>query len=126
MTDVYVLEAFSAVAGGGNPAGVVPNARKLTEEQMQEIAKTLGYSETAFVQESDVADFKVRFFTPVAEVDICGHATIATFSLLFNLKKIEPGVYFQETKAGVFDVAVDETGKRVKIRQPKTNTALSV
>ncbi|MDR3617009.1 MAG: PhzF family phenazine biosynthesis protein [Candidatus Obscuribacterales bacterium] len=111
MTEVYILNAFSATAEGGNPAGVVTDANSMTEEQMQEVARELGHSETAFVQTSDVADFKVRFFTPVAEVDLCGHATIATFSLLFHLKKIESGKYFQETRAGVFDVDITESGK---------------
>jgi PhzF family phenazine biosynthesis protein len=111
MTEVYILNAFSALADGGNPAGVVADANAMTEEQMQEVARLLGYSETAFVQPSSVADFKVRFFTPVAEVDLCGHATIATFSLLFHLKEIQSGKYFQETRAGVFDVDITESGK---------------
>ena len=52
---------------------------------MQNIAKKIGYSETAFVMKSDKADFRVRFFTPVDEVDLCGHATIATYNLLRDL-----------------------------------------
>jgi PhzF family phenazine biosynthesis protein len=96
MTEVYILNAFSATAEGGNPAGVVADATSMTEEQIQEIARELGYSETAFVQTSDVADFKVRFFTPVTEVDLCGHATIATFSLLLQLKKIESDTSLSE------------------------------
>jgi len=111
MIDVYILNAFSAFADGGNPAGVVADADSMTEEQMQEVARVLGYSETAFVQASNVADLKVRFFAPVAEVDLCGHATIATFSLLFHLQKIQSGKYFQETRAGVFDVDITESGK---------------
>ena len=70
----YTLNSFAKTKEGGNPAGVVINADALSEEEMRKIAAALGYSETAFVLQSDVADFKVRFFTPNDEVDLCGHA----------------------------------------------------
>ena len=77
---------------------------------MQKIAARVGFSETAFVQKSAAADFKIRFFTPAAEVDLCGHATIAVFSLLFGLRRIRPGKHSQETRAGVLGVEVQEDG----------------
>ena len=73
---VITLNSFALESGGGNPAGVVLDASGLAEAQMLEIAKKVGFSETAFVMESDKSDFRVRFFTPEAEVDLCGHATI--------------------------------------------------
>ena len=73
------VNAFTDEIDGGNPAGVVINSPKLSEKQMKEITKTLAVSETAFVFPSDVADYKIRFFSPTLEVDLCGHATIATF-----------------------------------------------
>ncbi|MGP3533961.1 PhzF family phenazine biosynthesis protein [Microbacterium sp. RD1] len=60
--------------GGGNPAGVVLDAAGLDERRMQSIAAEVGFSETAFVAE----DLRIRYFSPVAEVPFCGHATIAT------------------------------------------------
>lgn len=75
---------------------------------MKKIAGIIGFSETAFVMKSDLADFKVRFFTPNEEVDLCSHATIATFYALSNLGYIKPGEYSQETKAGVLNVEVKE------------------
>ena len=75
---------------------------------MKKIAKEVGYSETAFVMKSLVADFKVRFFTPLNEVDLCGHATIATFNLLRDLGMIEAKSYTQETKAGILNILVKE------------------
>lgn len=108
--NVYILNAFSITKEGGNPAGVVINADNLTEENMLYIAKKVNLSETAFVSSSDIADFKVRFFTPTNEVDLCGHATIATFALLFKNKIISEGKYTQETKAGVLDVFVNDKG----------------
>ncbi len=105
---VYRMSAFAAADNGGNPAGVVFEADHLTEERMKEIAAEVGYSETAFVMKSDLADFKVRFFTPTEEVDLCGHATIATFNLMRDQGLVKPGQYTQETKAGVLKLRVYE------------------
>ncbi|WKY43280.1 PhzF family phenazine biosynthesis protein [Eubacteriaceae bacterium ES2] len=103
---VFLVNAFAKMDEGGNPAGVVLDAEGLQEEDMKKIAKIVGFSETAFVSNSDVADFKVRFFTPVEEVDLCGHATIALFHTLAEQERIDPAIYTQETKAGVLQVAV--------------------
>ena len=100
----YTLNAFAKTTEGGNPAGVVFDAEKLSNQTKQEIAKQIGFSETAFVEKSDKADFKVTFFTPSGEVDLCGHATIATFFLMLKLNRIQIGKYTQETKAGVLSI----------------------
>jgi len=105
---LFTLNAFAKTPEGGNPAGVVLDADELTEEDMQAIAKEAGFSETAFVRKSAKANFKVQFFTPNAEVDLCGHATIATFTLLTRQKIIQAGRYTQETKAGVLGIEVME------------------
>lgn len=110
MIKVYTLNAFTENINGGNPAGVVLDADNLTESQMKDIAKKVGFSETAFVMNSDKADFKVRFFTPSDEVDLCGHATIATFKLLLLKGKISTGSYKQETLAGMLSVEVLSDG----------------
>lgn len=102
----YTINAFAKTIGGGNPAGIVMDADQLSENEMKKIAGILGYSETAYVLKSDVADFKVRFFTPNEEVDLCGHATIGTFTTLLNKDIIKPGKYTQETKAGKLDIEV--------------------
>ena len=104
--ELYRLKAFPKTSNGGNKAGVFINGYNLTETDMQTIAKRVNYSETAFVLKSDLADFKVRFFTPNSEVDLCGHATIATSNLLRDLKIISPGIYTQETKAGILKLDV--------------------
>lgn len=104
----YALNSFAKCVEGGNPAGVVLNADVLSENDMKKVAGIIGFSETAFVMKSGLADFKVRFFTPNEEVDICGHATIATFSTLLSQGCIKPGKYLQETKAGVLSVELKE------------------
>lgn len=85
MTDrpaVLRLSAFAADPTGGNPAGVVLDAARLDDEEMQRIAAEVGYAETAFVVGSDrgapVARHSLRYFSPIAEVPFCGHATVAT------------------------------------------------
>jgi PhzF family phenazine biosynthesis protein len=108
MKNLFKLTAFPKTDFGGNKAGVYINADNLSDLEMQEIAKEVNYSETAFVLKSDKADFKVRFFTPTSEVNLCGHATIATFNLLRDLDFIKPGIYKQETKAGILSLDVRE------------------
>jgi PhzF family phenazine biosynthesis protein len=103
---VYTLNAFAKTKTGGNPAGIVLGADSLSARVMQKIAGKVGFSETAFIQKSNKADFKVRFFTPNGEVDLCGHATIAAFYLLAKKKILKPGKYTQETKAGILDINV--------------------
>jgi PhzF family phenazine biosynthesis protein len=107
---VYTLNAFAKTQKGGNSAGVVLEAGNLSDKQMQKIAQEVGFSETAFVSKSDKADFKVQFFTPNGEVDLCGHATIATFFLMAKLELIKVGKYTQETKAGVLNIEVKPNG----------------
>lgn len=77
---VHVLhyDAFVTVAGLGNPAGVVLDAQGLSDDAMQQIAAAMGFNETAFVLPSDRADLRIRYWTPGHEVNLCGHATIAT------------------------------------------------
>ncbi len=113
VVNYSVINAFTECEGGGNPAGLVICDNQefvLSEEDMQFIAKRLGFSETAFVMKSDICDFKIRFFTPNAEVDLCGHATIASFAYMFKQGLIKEGLYKQETKAGILEVKVDEKG----------------
>lgn len=100
----YTINAFAKTEEGGNPAGVVLHADELSVNNMKKIAATLRFSETAFVMKSNIADFEVRFFTPLSEVDLCGHATIGTFSVLQQEKVIKPGFYSQQTRAGLLNV----------------------
>lgn len=106
--NIYKLNSFAKTKEGGNAAGVVTNADSLSEKEMRKIAAILGFSETAFVLPSNVADFKVRFFTPKEEVDLCGHATIATFYTMASLGLLKPGTYKQETKAGILGIEIKE------------------
>ncbi|MFS0871900.1 PhzF family phenazine biosynthesis protein [Paenibacillus xylanilyticus] len=109
--EVITLHAFSDIAEGGNPAGVVLQAEYLSAAQMQEIARQVGFSETAFVMPSDFADYKVRFFTPNHEVDLCGHATVALFYLMKAEQMVDVGIYTLDTLAGILEVTVEKSGE---------------
>ncbi len=113
---LYRLRAFPKGEFGGNNAGVVLDSDDLKEKEMKSIAKEVGYSETAFVMKSENADFKVRFFTPISEVDLCGHATIATFNLMRDLGLLEEKKYTQETKAGILNIDIKK--EMVFMEQP--------
>lgn len=114
--NIKQVDAFTTIPFGGNPAGVVTDASHLTDDEKQKVAREMNLSETAFVSTSDVADFKVQFFTPKSEVDLCGHATIGTFSALYEEKKLDSSknIFTQETKAGVLPVELaDINGEKV-------------
>ena len=100
---VNVVNGFSDQPEGGNPAGVVylseenasgkmfplhesADAKReiLADTQMQQIASKLHFSETAFITRLNDRSFAIRYFTPAAEVPLCGHATIASFSYLYQ------------------------------------------
>ncbi len=115
--EVTLVNSFTDNGKGGNPAGVVFNADKLSNAQKLKIAQVVGYSETAFVASDDEADYEVTFFTSTGEVDFCGHATLATFSTLFETGKITAGSYVQRTKAGMLSVTIELNGKVVMEQQ---------
>ncbi|MFI3605745.1 PhzF family phenazine biosynthesis isomerase [Vagococcus fluvialis] len=105
---VYVASAFSKNGKGGNKAGVVFDEGKLSRVQKMKIAKELGYAETAFISDSVTADFKLEYFTPKEEVDLCGHATIASFKILTHLNKLAKNSYTIETKKAILSIDLDQ------------------
>lgn len=114
----YFVRAFSRTPGGGNPAGVVLDADELQVKEMQSIAKDLGYSETAFVLNSQNGLAKVRYFTPKQEVGLCGHATIAAIGLLKKIGRVENGTYHIETEAGLLEVVIDGESVLLELGKP--------
>ncbi|MFC7081149.1 PhzF family phenazine biosynthesis protein [Halorussus caseinilyticus] len=104
------VDAFADEPLAGNAAGVVPDAADLTEAQMQAVATELAVSETAFLLSSDEADRRVRYFTPTTEVDLCGHATIASHAHLVAEGVIDTGTHSLETNVGVLEIEVEEDG----------------
>jgi PhzF family phenazine biosynthesis protein len=112
VPDVLRYTAFSADPSGGNPAGVVLDARALDDDAMLAVAAEVGFSESAFVTERDEAArrFRIRFFSPLAEVDFCGHATVATAVAL--AERLGEGPLVFTTNAGeiTLDTGKDDSG----------------
>ena len=106
----YIVDAFTREAFGGNPAGVVllgQDGAFPSEKLMQQVAAELRYSETAFVRQDGPAEFTVRYFTPASEVDLCGHATIATFGVLREMGIVpDATVCLNHTLAGDLEVNI--------------------
>ncbi len=100
---LYQIDAFAEKVFEGNPAAIIPLQTWLPDEIMQKIALENNLSETAFFIPVE-AGFHIRWFTPVAEVDLCGHATLATAHVLFNhLNYTEKEISFQ-SRSGMLKV----------------------
>jgi PhzF family phenazine biosynthesis protein len=106
--EVLRYTAFSERPEGGNPAGVVLDAAGADSDAMQEVAAEVGYSETAFLFPLVENEFVVRYFSPVAEVSFCGHATIAT--AVAHAERRGPGALTLHTRAGRVDVVTERHG----------------
>jgi PhzF family phenazine biosynthesis protein len=103
-----LVDAFTSEPLSGNAAGLVPDAGGLGAAAMQAIARELNASETAFLTESEAADRRIRYFTPAQEVDLCGHATVASHAWLAEAGEIDAGTHSLETNVGVIEVTVDD------------------
>jgi PhzF family phenazine biosynthesis protein len=116
---VYHYDAFSNIPNMGNPAGIVLDGENLTEEQMREVAEKVGFNETAFPLKSDKADLRIRFFTPGHEINLCGHATMATIYALKTKGLLGDKTDFTiETKAGVLPIRINSNdGLYITMRQ---------
>ena len=114
---VYQADAFTREKFSGNPAGVVPHADGLGEEDMRRIARELNNSETAFLFTSQSREYDVhaRFFTPLREVPICGHATVAAH----YVRALESGLgdvrVVQKTGAGILPVDIIGRGENLRV-----------
>jgi PhzF family phenazine biosynthesis protein len=103
--EILRYSAFSDDPAGGNPAGVVLAADGLDEAEMLRVAAEVGYSETAFLTAAGDNRFQVRYFSPLAEVPFCGHATIA--SAVAYAERHGAGQLTFETKAGTIEVSTE-------------------
>ncbi|MEA4933042.1 MAG: PhzF family phenazine biosynthesis isomerase [Lawsonibacter sp.] len=105
---IYQVDAFTKAKLAGNPAGVVPDAWGLSEEQMLRLARELNNSETAFLFPGVPGEYdvQVRFFTPTREVPICGHGTIAAHDVRALELGLDSARVIQKSQAGLFAVNV--------------------
>jgi len=100
---LYQIDAFASKPFEGNPAAVCPLHSWLPDEVMQSIATENNLSETAFFVQTG-KDFHIRWFTPVHEIDLCGHATLASAYVLFSLLSYQEKRITFESRSGTLTV----------------------
>jgi len=126
-----LVDAFADEPLAGNVAGVVPDAAGLSDDRMGRIAAEIGASETAFLfgagggdeapdAPEDDADDRLRYFTPSTEIDLCGHATIATYGALFAEGAIDAGDRTLRTDVGDLQITVADDGTVWMRQNPPT------
>ncbi len=119
----YIVDAFTDKLFGGNPAGVVileNGADFPDDEVMRKTAAELRYSETAFIKPLNENEFQIRYFTPFAEVDLCGHATIGSFFALVDAKLASLGSsYFCNTLAGHLNIGLSKDSAWMDMGSPE-------
>jgi PhzF family phenazine biosynthesis protein len=103
---LYQIDAFASQSFEGNPAAVCPLEEWLPDMIMQSIAEENNLSETAFfVPKGD--SYHIRWFTPKREVDLCGHATLATAYVLYNILGYQKGKISFDSRSGILNVTQD-------------------
>ena len=108
---LFWVDAFTQRVGAGNPAGVIPLDTWPEDALLQRIAFENGLSETAFFVKTGQARYHLRWFTPAVEVDLCGHATLASAHVLFSELGEQAEQLSFDTKSGLLSVARGEAGR---------------
>lgn len=103
---IYQIDAFTKKLFGGNPAAVIPLKKWLPEELMQQLAMENNLAETVFFVESDKkeVDYDIRWFTPAVEINLCGHATLASAYVIINILKEKKKSVTFSSKSGLLTV----------------------
>ena len=103
---LYQIDAFTDKLFSGNPAAVIPLQYWLQDDLMQTIALENNLSETVYFipSASNDADYDIRWFTPAVEVNLCGHATLASAYVLFNLLGFDKNVLKFNSKSGILSI----------------------
>lgn len=124
----FILSSFVSNKGGGNKAAVVFDDKGLADREMLEMAKKNNFSETAFInlKRSKENRFLIRYFTPAEEVDICGHAALASFHVLKQLGYVVDKVSYHKTKAGELKVLIEDESILIEMKKPELVMQLDV
>jgi PhzF family phenazine biosynthesis protein len=104
---IYQVDAFTDHTFGGNPAAVCPLESWLSEDLMQRIAMENNLSETAFIVRKDDV-FEIRWFTPELEIDLCGHATLASAHVIFHHLGYDKNAIYFKYAGGLLTVTTKE------------------
>ena len=125
--ELYIADAFTATRFCGNQAGVALLGREPFPEEgfLRALAGELKHSETAFVRQTGERSFHIRYFTPAEEVDLCGHATIAAFTVLRETGGVRPGTCTLTTRSGVLEIGVEQNAVWMDMAPPAQGRTFS-
>ena len=112
---MFQVDAFTSRPFAGNPAAIVPLDEWLSDDVMQAIAMENNLAETAFFKKGENG-YDLRWFTPTVEMDLCGHATLATGYLIFEVLGTEEKVLSFQTRSG--ELTVEKEGDRFVLNFP--------
>lgn len=119
--ETYIVDSFTDKPFKGNPAGVCVLSKELTNEKMQSIAKELGFSETAFIIQIDKPNkYSIRYFSPVMEIPLCGHATLAASKVLFEIDSDMLNIHFKTIHN--LDLIIKKKGNEIEMEFPVYDT----
>lgn len=111
ILDMFVCDAFTQERFKGNSAAVVPLLDWLSDDIMLNIAKENNLSETAFIKQLGVGHYEIRWFSPICEIEFCGHATLAASYVLFQHFGVEERILFDTRYVGPLEIERDHSGK---------------
>lgn len=115
---IYQIDAFAERIFEGNSAAIIPLMEWLPDQVLQNIAQENNLSETAYFIK-DGNDYHIRWFTPVVEVDLCGHATLASAYVIFEILKFKREEILFHSRSG--DLKVTRKGKLLELDFPKSD-----
>jgi PhzF family phenazine biosynthesis protein len=108
---IFVVDAFTTQQFNGNSAAVIPLENWLKSELMQKIALENNLSETAFIKKVSDNKYEIRWFSPITEIDFCGHATLAASFVLFNYFGVGNEIEYVTQEVGSLTVVQAEDGR---------------
>lgn len=109
--EINVIDAFTDTVFKGNSAAVIITEKWLSDDLMQSIAFENNLSETAFIVVDDEGVYHIRWFSPLTEIDFCGHATLASAFVLFNKNPTVSVIKFSAKAVGILTVVQTDAGK---------------
>ena len=116
--DIIKYDVFTSTVNKGNPVGIIPHGDEYDDEMKQKIAYIVGYNECCFICKSDVADYKLRYFTPGYETPLCGHATIGTMKYIIDCLCLNNDIDLKiETGAGILDIHYNYDADEILMEQ---------
>lgn len=119
MMETFIVDAFTNNPFKGNPAGVCLLSHPISEKLMLSIAQELNLSETAFVQHNSKNNYSIRYFSPIMEIPLCGHATLASAKVLFENTALDE-IHF--TTFENLDLIVQKENDEIKMEFPVYET----